>query len=207
MGDPAADTCFSHLGAGSGGRFFSGPVSVLAEFEDILDTTIDADSSTILRVDSAVSNSTLVYSIPVDSHMSKLTVSLRADSANMTIIRPGGSPLATNGTDGVIVSKLSGITFISIKSPAIGEYTVNVVESGSFSLLSTGILAIRSSFWFSSVEGRSGHEGWYPLEAPPPLHSQIGAMADISGDFSTAEFTLRGPDYEVLHIIDLMAGP
>ncbi|KAK4227017.1 hypothetical protein QBC38DRAFT_509967 [Podospora fimiseda] len=210
--DSVSDKVYAEVAAATGGQYLTGPVSEVRRINELLDSLITGDASPIIKVHEAIvtSSESITYSIPSDSYMSKLTCSfsdLSGSSLTISYTTPSGSPLDTS-SPGVTLTSLSSSQFLSILTPSPGEYKATISGTGRFSLLCSGTSDIDLTYFnFAKVGGRVGHTGWYPLKTPPPYNQKIGAVAEITGPFSSATFTFRRPaDESVIQVAEMTAG-
>jgi hypothetical protein len=200
---------YGQIAASTGGQYHSGPRGEVRNLSSILDTVITGDSSTVLRVvDILAVGGTKTFTVPVDSYMNRVSFSLRSTGTNFSLVitQPDSKRLDTTDP-GVSRTLLSDSVFISVNNPQHGEYTATVTGAGNFTLSCMGVSSLHlSSFSFATVRGRAGHTGWYPITGPPPYNQRIGALADIAGPFTSANFTFRTSTFSVITTPPMNAG-
>src|SRR5206468_2378520 len=80
-----------------------------------------------LKIDDTASSSTTnSYNVPVDSQMSEISISIRGSGVTSSLTKPDGSTLDLTSA-GVSSTVLSDGQFITVKSPAVGTWTVSIV--------------------------------------------------------------------------------
>ena len=119
--------------------------------------------------------------------------------------RPDGSKVAAT-EKGVSVVDIRDGVIVSVDNPSQGNWNVIVVGSGGGSLTVSGLSLLQlSDFDFVSMQGRPGHDGYFPVDTPPSAGASHPAIAFFDGDFATAKFDLRNSLGEPLQ--DLSLGP
>ncbi|KAN0087336.1 hypothetical protein V8E54_001024 [Elaphomyces granulatus] len=194
-----SEDVYGQLCAGTGGLFRTGPRIEVANVTSFIENVIKTNLGTILRVEDSLSstgtNSTKSFDVPVDSYMSNVMFSLLGSGMNLSITTPDGKPL-NSSAPGLTQTILEDSAYISLSALSPGIYKATISGNGTFTFLATGVSTLQlSSFNFASIRGRLGHTGWYPMAGNPPFDTDVGAIAEIAGNFKTANFSFRAPSF------------
>ncbi|KAM0428611.1 hypothetical protein ACHAPT_006972 [Fusarium lateritium] len=199
-----AGEAYGQLCAGTGGLYRTGPRSEVANVTSFIENVITTNLGTIIRVQDKLDGGSKEFDVPVDSYMTKVTFSLLGQGVKLEITTPDGKPL---NTEGITKTILEDSTYLSVSPPTPGIYKVTISGKGSFTFLSSGISTLQlSSFNFASVRGRPGHRGWYPISGQPPFGKDVGAIAEVDGNFKTADFVFRAQDFSRVSYLNATAG-
>jgi hypothetical protein len=127
--------------------------------------------------------------VVVDSTMKSVTFRA-AGTASLTIKRPDGSSVAS-GDAGVSYFSNGAITFITITSPAPGTWTASRSDLTSGTALSVFASSKLTFNYFSFVEIRGIHPGWFPINDTLVPGTTYTVNADIEGTFDLDHFEFR----------------
>ncbi|KAE9990074.1 hypothetical protein EG327_001885 [Venturia inaequalis] len=145
------------------------------------------------------------YSFPVDTTISELKIALVSKATSITLIQPNGSPLTlpddpkanrfnppqqgapgNNGGTSVTSTTLENGHFITLARPALGTWKLVVHGTGAYkvNVYATTTLHLHS-FTLSKLEGRQGHEGYFPVLDSVKLNTgeDVSLVAEIRGPF------------------------
>jgi hypothetical protein len=196
------DPVYVRLATATGGQFFFLQSSEAASITKLADAVVRSNGVDLLSVGDTLAGAPKTYSIPVDSTMSSLTVSL-SGVTSLEVRRPTGSVVSSTDADATFVPLSSGI-IVRIASPVSGAWSATVSGSGIFSLLVAGESDLRfSSFRFTRLAGRPGHEGYFPIDGLPLAGQTSTADAVLDGPFTTAQFELRNKAGAVVQVLAL----
>lgn len=203
--DHESDVIYGEVAAGTGGTYHSLPRDQVNSISGLLDTLTTSETSYILKIADSldtIPGGTRSYTFPVDSLMTQLAISLRGSSATVTYTHPGSIPAAD-----ITTVTLTDGSFVTIKPPTAGTWTITVKGSGSFTLDITGTSPLYfTSFEFVASTGRGGHDGYFPISEQPPFNTPIGIIANLYGAFSSATFDFRAPEGSELLTLPVTAG-
>ncbi|KAJ5046313.1 uncharacterized protein L3040_003560 [Drepanopeziza brunnea f. sp. 'multigermtubi'] len=201
-----ADTVYREISAATGGQYHAGTSCDASKVSAHIKNTLSANSVSILRVASSLTAGPETFNVPVDSYTTSLSITLLAAEFNLTVSQPDGTAL-TPDSAGVTWTTFSSSITITVATPTPGTYLVGVVGVGSYALSCNGVSELHlNSFQFASIGGRASHTGWFPLSGPPPHNQKIGAMAQMSEEATSANFTFRAPSSALLGTACLEAG-
>ncbi|KAI9052651.1 hypothetical protein LZ554_003990 [Drepanopeziza brunnea f. sp. 'monogermtubi'] len=201
-----ADQVYREISAATGGQYHAGTSCDADNIAAHIKNTLAANSVSILRVASSLEAGPETFHVPVDSYTTSLTITLLAAGFNLTVTQPDGTPLTPDSAGVTWTTFSSGIS-VTVATPPPGTYIVGVVGVGSYALSCSGVSELHiNSFQFAKMGGRKSHTGWFPLTGPPPHNQKIGAMAQVSEEAKTANFTFRAPSSEVLGTACMEAG-
>lgn len=198
------DPAYFFLANNTGGQVFilgRAEAGRVAEFADLVSRS---DSVDILSIGDTLSAAPKTYAFPVDTQVSRLTISIAVtESASALILRPDGTTVS-EGDPGVSRIPLSSALIYSIESPQVGEWQISAEGSGDFSILVNGQSTLSlDEFRFVETGGRPGHQGAYPITGLPPVGKKVGALADFTGDHRAVVFEFRRKNGELLDSFSL----
>jgi hypothetical protein len=190
----------------SGGQLFFLLSSEAGSITELADFIVRSNAVNLLVIDDTFAGTSRTYTVPVDSTITRVTFSI-SGTTSVAVIRPTGS-VVQDLDPGVTVLSLSDGKIYSITSPVIGEWSVSVNGTGDVSVEVSGESSLDlSSCEFVEPGGRPGHEGFFPIDGLP-LAGQEGTVdAVMSGDFNTAQFSLRSETGAVLQTFPLSLVP
>jgi hypothetical protein len=190
----------------SGGQFFFLLPSEAGSITQLADFIVRSNEVNLLLIDDTFAGTARTYTVPVDSTMTRITFSI-SGTTSVVVMRPSGS-IVQPSDPGVTVLSLSGGTIYSITNPVAGEWRVSVNGTGDVSLKVSGESSLDlSSFRFVELGGRSGHQGFFPIDGLPLAGQESTVDAAMSGDFNTAQFDLRSETGAVLQTLALSPVP
>jgi len=203
---PSIDPSYIREANDSGGQLFFLESSEAGSITELADFIVRSNAVNLLAIDDTFAGTARTYTVPVDSTITRLTFSV-SGTTSVAVMRPSGS-IVQDSDPGVTVLSLSGGKIYSITTPVIGEWSVSVNGTGEVSLEVSGESSLDlSSFEFVEPFGRSGHQGFFPIDGLP-LAGQEGTVdAVMSGDFNTAQFSLRSKTGAVLQTFPLSLVP
>jgi hypothetical protein len=193
------DPAYFFLANNTGGQVFILGRSEAGQVAEFADLVSRSDSVDILSIGDTLNPAPQTYTFPVDSQVSRLTISIAVtESASVSISRPDGSTLS-DGDPGVRRIPLSSALIYSIETPQVGEWQISAEGSGDFSILVNGQSTLSlDEFRFVETGGRPGHQGAFPISGLPPVGKKVGAFADFTGAPSGVVFEFRRKNGEVL---------
>ena len=202
----SSDPTYAAIAQATGGQQWSLPKSDASSITSLVDKVARADYVTLLKLRWQTTkdfasighlrrrDTSGPIAVPVDSTMYGITFSIEGKDASLSITRPDSSEVAPTDAGVSIVEVRDGV-IISVDNPAQGIWNVVVGGTGNGTLIVSGLSPLRlSAFDFVSLQGRPGHDGYFPIDTPSPSPgsgSSHPAIAFIDGNFSTAGFELR----------------
>jgi len=190
----------------SGGQLFFLLPSEAGSITQLADFSVRSNEVNLLLIDDKFAGTARTYTVPVDSTMTRITFSI-SGTTSVVVMRPSGS-IVQPSDPGVTVLSLSGGTIYSIINPVAGKWRVSVNGTGDVSLKISGESSLDlSSFRFVELGGRSGHQGFFPIDGLPLAGQESTVDAVMSGDFNTAQFDLRSETGAVLQTLALSPVP
>ena len=198
------DPAYFFLANNTGGQVFIVGQSEAGQVAEFADLVSRSDSVDILSIGDVLTPAPKTYTFPIDSQVSRLTISVAVtDSASVSINRPDGS-LLSDGDAGVRRVPLSSALVYSIEAPQVGIWQISAGGSGDFSILVNGQSTLSlDEFRFVENGGRPGHEGAFPITGLPPVGKKIGVLAELTGELSGVVFEFRRKNGEVLDSFSL----
>lgn len=146
--------------------------------------------------------STKSYTVPVDSSMTRLTVSvsgtLQGMQPTVTLTRPDGVVVTlANATKYLSLS--SGV-IISIDNPPRGAWTLAVGNSSDQTYVNVNGIAdlAFSSFKLARFGAMPPHQGLLAIDGEPGPGQALYAIAALTGISSAPQFQLRRKNFELL---------
>jgi von Willebrand factor A domain-containing protein 7 len=129
----------------------------------------------------------LITDLSVENGMESITIS-SSGTGTLTLTRPDGT-VVKSGDANVDYVEISGITIITISSPASGVW--HVFRSDPTSDLNVFGASLLTLNYFRFVEVRGGHPGWFPILDPLVVGQELVVNTELEGDYKTANFELR----------------
>jgi hypothetical protein len=211
--DPDSDRVYGQLALATGGAYFSLPPSDVDAISGLIDTLTSANVRYVLKINdvfniTGTAGASKAYEIPVDTDMTKLTITASGPGLRMIVKTPSGAILGASDP-GVIFTNLADGSYVIITDPAPGVWIVNLRGSGGtafgLDVTCTDSLFL-DSFDVVSLCGRNGHRGYKPISSAPAYDHDVGATAWIEGNFSTAVFDIRSTSGKILQTLSLSPG-
>ena len=193
--DPAYFTLARH----TGGQVFILNPSEAGQVARLSEVFSRSDSVDVFAVNGTLSAAPVTYQFPVDSHLSRLNISVAAVSgATVEVRRPGGSVL-TATTPGVTSIPLGNATVYSLAAPDTGTWRITVSGIDQFSILVNGASDLTfPQFRFVEQRGRPGHEGAFPLGGAPAPGKTLAVQASLGRAASALSYEFRTPEGQVI---------
>jgi hypothetical protein len=120
----------------------------------------------------------------------------------MEVLDPSGKPVAAGAY--TEVAELNCGRFVTLNSPAAGEYRVRVTGWGRFWTLAQGESEIfLTSVRFVEQGGRPGHEGLFPIAGQPLAGRPATLAVTLSGPVKDTGFRLVSPGGEALKSVKM----
>ena len=149
------------------------------------------------------------YTVPVDSSMSRLTVSVSGTVQGVqpvvTLTRPDGVAItAANATR--FLSLSSGV-IISVDSPPRGAWTLAISGSPDQTYVNVNGVAdlAFNSFRLARFGAQPPHQGLLTIDGEPAPGQSLYAIAALTGIGSAPQFQLRRKNFELLSPLPLEA--
>jgi len=170
--------------------------------------------SAIALSDGASSGSAQTFSIPVDSTLGSVSISLSVDSlTSAALTRPSGSVVQSSDPN-VHLSSLSDGLIANIKSPEPGVWKLTFTGSGPYSLKAQGGASVANdstliqtpTFTLVQLGGRPDHPGYFQISGQPIAGVNQLARAVVKGAYKTAVFSLVDETGAALQTINLATG-
>lgn len=200
------DPSYISVANDSGGQLFFLSTSEAGNITQLADFIVRSNAVNLLLIGDTLSGTAKTYTVPVDSTLTRVTFSV-SGASSVTVKRPGGDTVMP-ADPGVSFLSLSGGKIYSITTPVTGDWTVTVNGAGDFSVKVSGESPLDlSSFRFTRVGGRPGHEGFFPIEGSPLAGRETSVDAVVSGDISTTNFDLRSRAGALLQTLALSQVP
>lgn len=183
--------------------------SAVASYYSIIEPELTEDLEQLLIVSDTLSDAPMEYLLPVDSTMKSLGVYVNmAPKGSITLYRPNGLEVEPGDTDAAI-TEMSGGSFINVSAPVAGTWKLMISGDidATYSLTVTANTSLRiERFEFVELKGLYAHEALYAIDGQPVIGTQITALANLGGPFSSARFILGTEDGYVKKEITLEQG-
>lgn len=139
------------------------------------------------------------YTFPIDTTITEMKIALVSNSTSVTLIKPNGEsldlsdenrkPVATTGIP--VSTTLENGHFITLTRPMMGMWKAIIQGTGPFKLDVYGTSTLHlHSFALSKLQGRQGHEGYFPIESFKG-GEEVSMTAEMRGDFESTVFEFR----------------
>jgi hypothetical protein len=201
--DSASNKVYGSLAAATGGTYHSLPRNNVGSISSLLETLTASSSNAVLKISATADGSEKTYSFPVDSLMTQVSISSSGAGVTFTYKNPGGAIPAAN----INTVTLADGKHITITSPPAGLWEITISGTGNYNLDVSGISPLHFSvFDFVESRGRAGHSGYFPIADLPPYNVDIGVIARLFGDFTSATFSFKKPDGSLITTLALTPG-
>jgi len=186
----------------TGGQVFRLQPLEAGPITHLIDATVRANAVDLLSVADERGGSRVVFPVPVDSTVSRVTFSL-SGSPSLRLTRPDGSPVL--GVEpGVQRVQLSTGVLVTVLNPPPGVWTVTMDPPGGYSFNVLGESPVDlDRFELVETAGRPGHQGYFALEGLPVLSTPTTVVAGLSGGITSARFELRAQAGALLQAMEL----
>src|ERR1035441_2251002 len=199
------DPGFIRIAKESGGQLFFLARSEAGNITKLADAVVRSNTVNILSIADTFAGASKTYTVPIDSTVTKLTVSASGTTA-LTVIRPDSTTVAPSDP-GVTPIALSTGSILTINAPPVGVWTITVSGAGDFSLTVTGQSTIDlTTFRFVVPGGRPGHEGYFAITGSPISGQVLTAEVTVDGTATSEAFTLRSKAGATLQGLTLTQG-
>jgi hypothetical protein len=132
------------------------------------------------------------FTVPVDSTIQKLTLTLSVnrEGSALTIVRPSGAAVHAGDRD-VEITELACAQVVTVTAPQPGDWRADLRGPGTFWFQAGAKTALfLTGVEFVKAGGRPGHEGLFRINGQPLLGSPATIEATLTGPIRTAEFRL-----------------
>jgi hypothetical protein len=174
----------------TGGLAFLLPSFQLPQAFALVEPSLEDDFVSVLLARDVLANDGRTYDVPVDSTIRRLVVSVSADRRDLVELRdPSGTPVV-DGDPGVVVREIFSGTIITVETPAVGSWTLQVDGDGDLAVsvnANSSIDLLR--FDFTELVNPI-HEAYAPLAGLPVVGSTPTGLAKLLGEFGSADFEL-----------------
>ncbi len=146
--------------------------------------------STVLWATGSLASGSREFTVPVDSTMHSVTVALSVDTKGsaMTFHRPSGEEVVA-GPAGVEITELNCGRFVTVNSPAAGDWHVRLKGAGRFWMETQATSEIfLVTVEFVQLGGRFGHEGYFKIPGQPLAGKPAMLRVNLSGSVQSTEF-------------------
>ncbi|KAF3940650.1 hypothetical protein ABW19_dt0202791 [Dactylella cylindrospora] len=187
----------------TGGHILRVAANETEEARKFVEMVSQADHVEILSAAGTASevDSIVEYSFPVDTTLESVLITA-GGASSFELFFPNGSqfPAESDTENGVYVRKLSSNIAVNITTtPPAGTYRIVLHCASDYSLSVSGKSTISlSSFYFTKLGGRAGHEGYFPIMSSPLVGGVYPIQAYVDGKFSQPKFEFRTKKNELI---------
>lgn len=188
------DPVYFALAKNTGGQVFVLSPAEAAQVSRLTDMFSRSDTVDILTIHGTLSSAPQTFRFPVDSHISRLNLSISRLGAGSAIIRSPDGNIVTASSPGVTNVPLSNATAFAVATPQTGTWSIQVAGDDTFSILVNGASDLSfPQFTFVEQRGRDGHSGAYPISGSPAPGKTLFALANVGTAASTRSYEFRTP--------------
>lgn len=190
----------------TGGLAFLLFSSQLSQAFALVEPSLEDDFVSILLARDMLSFDSRTYDVPVDSTIRRLLVSVSADFGTTAELRdPSGTPVA-DGDPGVSIREVFGGTIITVETPAVGNWALQVDGNGDLAVSVNGNSGI-DLFRFDFTElVNPVHQTYAPLAGLPVVGSTPIGLAKLLGEFNAVDFELVDTTGALIQPLSLVPG-
>ena len=187
-----ADQTHIRISNETGGQpFFLNPSELAASAHIIREQSL-ASRELILWAHAASENAPREYVVPIDSSVSRFTISASFDrqGGTLNVIAPDGTVNAR--PPGAEETILNCVHVLTVDRPATGQWHARVVATGRFWLVAharTDLSLVTAQF--VRPGGRPGHEGLFPIQGQPLVNKPATLRTHMSGSGEPATIRSR----------------
>jgi hypothetical protein len=204
---PAVDPSYVKVAEATGGQVFLFDRSEAGRSLVLVRNT-SKHEDTIFRSVGTLSTGSREFSIPVDSTVESLMVSVSLQCLqSITVYRPGNTEVHGGELD-VDENRFKSGLILIVAKPAAGEWRIRMAGIGMFFAAVTAKSSIsleRSEF--VELGGRPGHEGMFPVKGPIHIGEQRTLSVGLTAPAGNKSFRLVDPAGETLEPLDLKPVP
>ena len=188
----------------TGGQLFIVNPSEVDSLVDLIIPYTTGDLATILSRKIDATAAPISISVPVDSSISNLVISVTsASSANLRLYRPNGDQAMPTDGD-TSVTTLSNNTIYTVSEPLAGGWRIEVDGNGEATIQVRGNSSLSlERFEFVRANFIDIHGGFFPIPGQPPLGETTLGRATMRGDFTEATFSLYDESGNFIEEIEL----
>lgn len=193
--------------SGTGGSFFRLSSAETGALTNLADFFAMPNATQMFSAIGNLSTTSQIFTIPVDSTLSRATFSISGPGgSNVILRRPDGSAVSGSDPNVTYISLLTGLV-VSVPSPVAGAWSVTIngsSQTGNLGVNVTGESNLSlTSFDFTEFIG-SQHGGNFPLAGAPISGQEQKVLLNVAAeDASTVQVQLRNPDGSVLQNVNL----
>lgn len=202
------DPAYIKVAQATGGQVFVINPNETSLLFNLIKPSLKGDLEPILILQDTHTTTAKNYTIPVDSTISGITLSITSDVLSTAkVFRPSGAEVLPTDA-GVAITTLSTAKIIRIDAPEAGSWSLSVSGAGKLSVSVSGNSSISfDNFDFVEERGRPGHTGFFPIFGKPIVSSDPAqSIAFMRGDIATTNFELLALDNRVIRSVDLNKG-
>jgi hypothetical protein len=197
------DPAYVRTAEATGGQVFLFDKSEIGESGALMIASAK-HTETIFRVSGSLTEGVHDFSVPIDSTVESLMISVSLQCLQVAdITTPGGAAL--RATDpGVDYHQFEAGRIVTVATPAPGAWKVTVSGRGLFFLVVQAKTTLTlDEARFVAPGGRPGHEGLFPVRGALPAGSTRLLEVGLHGEASHVTFTLVSSQGERLQDLTL----
>jgi hypothetical protein len=131
------------------------------------------------------------FSFPVEPGVESLMISAWLQCKESIVITP------PDPADAIEEHSFQAGRVIHVSRPPAGTWRVQIAGRGLWSLIASAKGGVSlDSAKFVRLGGRPGHEGWFPLDGPPAIDSEVMLQVKLSEPVREARYSLVSPKGE-----------
>jgi hypothetical protein len=171
---------------------------------DLIAPQLSGDLAAILLSSGELTTGSRVFSVPVDSTVGQLVISVSMDTrTSISVRRPSGVLVHPSDPDAHITD-ITSSRVITINQPNAGGWQVEIAGAGKFSVVAEGKSPLEFRRFDFVRPNQDIHGGFFPIPGQPIVGNLGTGEATILGAFATTTFKLVSVEGDTIQNINLM---
>lgn len=197
------DPVYYEIASKTGGQVFVASPAQVGELLGALEGEISGPSETLVDQRGTLTAGGATIAVAVDTSIERLVLSASFDvKQSLQVLRPNGAAVAPSDPD-VEFLDIADSCVVTISAPAPGTWSAQLLGSGSFTFVASGItdIGISRCAFVDFVEG--SHGGYCDLDAEPGLNTSSHLLARLTGDVLNPQFFAVATDGAIVQPLPL----
>lgn len=202
------DTAYVRGAAETGGQVFLISAAEVPQLQTLIQAKLSNSLASFSSIQGAIlSGNVKRVALPIDTSAQSVTVSASlAPGMRLTLKTPNGANVDAT-YPGARIINLSGGTFITLDRPINGNWQIEMVGTGDYSVEVSGNSPLALNTFDIVIPNRDIHGGFNSIEGNPTLGSSVTAIAKMIGPFRTVQFDLIDEAGTVIKSITMVNDP
>jgi len=202
------DTAYIRGAAETGGQVFQVGAGEIPQLQTLIQAKLSSGLASISSIQGVIPDgATQRVDIPIDTSAQSIAVSASlAPGMRIALKTPNGTNVDATYPGARIIT-LSGGAFITLDRPISGNWQIELVGSGNYSVEVSGNSLLALNTFDIVVPNRDLHGGFNSIEGSPAPGSNVTAIAKMVGSFRTVNFDLIDEAGTVIKNVTMLNDP